>query len=144
MGHFIALHAAKSYSETDRGFISKVLGIEAPVQTESPHSQIFAVCRVVGLVTGILDPRLSEAQRNWFFGPFGWLLDDFVALDKPVACPGAQQLWELPANVVEPLRASYRESVPGGMFPTEPVLWEHPARQERLLELSDYERKLQE
>lgn len=148
MGHFIALHAARSYSESDRRFISEVLGIEAPVQSESPCSQIFAVCRVVAIVTGVADPRLDESQKRWFLGPFCWLLDDFVALRRPVTCSGAQQLWEIPEAVRKPLRESYLESVPGGMFPHEPVLWEHPAAVERRLfpqvELSDYERRLQE
>jgi hypothetical protein len=150
MGHFLALHAAKGYSEHDREFISEKLGVQAPAQSESPHSQIFAVCRVVALVTGIADPRLSEAQKDWFFGPFGWLLDDFVILNSPVQCSGARGLWDLPNPVVGPLRQAYLESAPGGLYPTEPILWEHPAlKKERAIspehiELSDYERRLQE
>lgn len=144
MGHFIALQSAKSYSESDRLFISRVTGLEVPTQGECPYGQIFAVCRVVAVVTGILDPRLAEGQKKWFFGPFGWLFDDFVPLAAPVNCSGAQQLWELPEAVRGPLRDVYRASVPGGLFPTEPVLWEHPAAVQRRLELSDYERRLQD
>jgi hypothetical protein len=37
--------------------------------------------------------------------PVGWVLDDVIALDEPVPCPGAQGLWQLPIDVEARVRA---------------------------------------
>lgn len=46
---------------------------------------------------------LLEAQRHasshWYFGPFGWVLEDVRALSIPIACSGALGLWRLPAAI---------------------------------------------
>lgn len=132
MGHFIALHAAKSYDEADREFITRTLGVEAPSKSDSRHSEIFAICRVVAVVSSEKDPRLdsfgAESQRRWFFGPWGWLLADFCALNRPVACGGSQGLWTIPENVLTEVRRVYRDSLPefGIAAPREPQLLDFP------------------
>jgi hypothetical protein len=47
--------------------------------------------RMTGVVTESADP--------WFTGPYGWTLDDVVALPAPVPCRGAQGLWPVPDDV---------------------------------------------
>lgn len=112
VGHYLALHAAQSWSEDDREWIAHITGIKVPGRRESPHSEIFAVCRVDGYVTEVLDERLSVNQRKWFFGPYGWLLTDYVQLVEPVKCKGGQKLWRLESRpgVLEAVRDSYRRS----------------------------------
>ncbi len=96
----IALHAAKSWSEGDRIFISEVAGIECPPKAEHQDSIIYAVCRVDRCVTEYQDV-LPAAQRHWFFGPYGWMLSHFVKLIEPVPCKGAQGLWGFENKQVE-------------------------------------------
>lgn len=112
VGHYLALHAAKSWDEEDREFIADVTGLYVPDKTESAQSVIFAVCKLVAHVESASDPLMPPVQRPWFFGPFGWLLDDFVALKTPVPCKGGQRLWtfnERPRELAA-LREAYREA----------------------------------
>jgi hypothetical protein len=112
IGHFIALHAAKSWDEDDREFIAETTGLYVPSKAESPHSEIFAVCMLGGFVRHDTDYRLQPEQRKWFFGPYGWLIADFVRLRNPVPCTGAQGLWSFrdKFDVLAQLRKSYAES----------------------------------
>lgn len=108
---YLALHAAQSFSEDDREFIADVTGLYVPGRHESPHSEIFAVCRVEGYVESAGDEYLPAGQRKWFFGPYGWVLTDFVKLAEPVRCKGGQKLWTLESKgVLEAVRESYRTS----------------------------------
>lgn len=61
---------------------------------------IFAVARLKEVVTASDDP--------WFFGPFGWVLEDLVQIDPPVAHKGAQGLWEIEAAALELVRERFR------------------------------------
>ncbi len=38
VGHYVALHAAQSWDEGDREFISRVMGLPVPPKAEHPHS----------------------------------------------------------------------------------------------------------
>lgn len=123
-GCYIALCTAQSWCEEDREFIAEITGLEVPTKKESQHSQIFAVCRWNGgialetpesnepglIATGM---EIPEDQQRWFFGPFGWMLDDFVALKKPVPCKGALGLWGFGDKLYEliALRIAYQESL---------------------------------
>ena len=109
MGQYLALHAAKSWDEDDCEWIEDVTGLSVPREKESPHSIIFAVCKLSGFVEDESDERLPAEQRMWFFGPYGWLLTDFVALREPVACKGAQGLWgfEKKPDVLTAVRQQY-------------------------------------
>ena len=94
MGQYIALHAAKSWDESGKDFIEYQTEIAVPGDKQSPHSVIFAVCRLAGVIDDPLAPILDiYDQIQWFFGPYGWFLDSFVMLKEPVPCKGAQKLW---------------------------------------------------
>jgi hypothetical protein len=93
IGQTIALHAAKSWSESGRKFIADVTGLDVPPEHEHRHSEIFAVCRITGCVDIGADDEHLDGQEDWFFGPFGWLVEDFYALPEPVPIKGAQGLW---------------------------------------------------
>lgn len=118
MAHYhIALHAAKSWDEDDREFIQDVTGIAVPPRDQHVHSAIFAVCRVpvyVDINNGAFtDSVLEQSQRCWFFGPYGWIIRDFVPLIAPVPCKGARGLWgfgDKPTELAE-LRRVYALSI---------------------------------
>jgi hypothetical protein len=112
IGTFVALHAAKSWDEDDREWIADKTGLYVPPENEHPHGEIFAVCKLVAVIGRAQDPRLKPSQRKWFFGPYGFLLDDFVALATPVSCKGAQGLWGFESKQKElcALRESYKKA----------------------------------
>jgi hypothetical protein len=112
IGHFLALHAAQSWDEGGREFIAETTGLYVPSKNDSPHSEIFAVCMLGGWIEHDRDFRLEADQRRWFFGPYGWLIADFVRLRNPVPCVGAQGLWSFrnKLNVLAQLRKSHAES----------------------------------
>lgn len=113
VGQHLALHAAQSWSEEDREWIAETTGLYVPSKSESPHGQIFAVCRLACCVESADDARLlARDQRAWFFGPYGWLVDEFVKLKTPVECKGGQRLWKLDGKpgAWKQLRESYAEA----------------------------------
>jgi hypothetical protein len=113
IGHFMALHAAKSWSEDDREFISETMRLDVPGKADSSHSEIFAVCMLGGWIEHDQDFRLEREQRRWFFGPYGWLIAEFVPLVTPVRCSGAQGLWTFSdkPDELKALRESYKETL---------------------------------
>lgn len=123
VGCYIALHAAKSWSEDDREFISERLSVPVPSREECMDSVIFAVARWNGVI--YLPTPTTEAQdlfptmeampadqEQWYFGPFGWKLDDYIELPEPVPHKGAQLLWELEPVALNLVREQYRAAKP--------------------------------
>lgn len=137
MGHFVALHAAKSYHLADCEFIEDILGVEMPSEKDAQHSVIFAVGVLAGQVTSDRDSRLDEVQRRWFSGPFCWLIAEIVPLIVPVPCSGARGLWPLEPELLERVRRAYIDSSVGA--PVEPLDREFRQVQPRLLSLQGWE-----
>lgn len=110
---YVALHAAKSWNEYDREFIADTMGIIVPRKHNSPHSEIFAVCRVAGVFPPDKAGDIPSEQRVWYFGPHATLFDEYVQLVRPVSCVGALGLWKFDdkPEVLQALRESYRESI---------------------------------
>lgn len=69
-----------------------------------PYGGVIGVARLDEVRTvartqgGVADP--------WFFGPFGWYLSEITPIE-PVACAGAQKLWEMKQDVLDVVRARY-------------------------------------
>jgi hypothetical protein len=63
---------------------------------------LFAVARLAEVVT--------HSDSPWFFGPFGWVLDEVTRIDPPVPHTGAQGLWEVSPAALAQLRARYRQA----------------------------------
>lgn len=51
-----------------------------------------------------------RTSRWHMSGQIGWYLDDVVVLPKPIPCRGAQQLWEVPADVLDVARADIADA----------------------------------
>lgn len=51
----------------------------------------------------------AEAQQHvssrWFFGPYGWVLEEVRTLPQPIPCSGALGLWALPRVIESQLAA---------------------------------------
>lgn len=123
LGQRIWIHAGKAYDREAEPFIARVtklddetLGFLDP--TAHPLG-IIGSARLVGwcghvtrdgggaggliMHRSIAGVTLKPEHTRWFIGPYGWLFDHAVALQKPVKCNGAQKLWTVPADVEEQL-----------------------------------------
>lgn len=84
-----AVHAG---ARVDRAGIAFCRGLGAPVE-DLPASAIIAVATVVQVLEASDDP--------WWFGPFGWRLEDVVPIE-PIPCAGRLSLWT-PAPAIQRL-----------------------------------------
>lgn len=97
VGQVIAIHAAAKVDPAAEAeaaaFIVRRIGLTLRDVTGAglPRGAIVATARVTGCVDASADP--------WFVGPYGWTLDEVVALPSPVPCRGAQGLWTVPPDV---------------------------------------------
>ncbi len=96
VGEVIAIHAGKKLDLEALEDLQQ-RGYEIP--DELPAKAVVAVARLVSVVE--VAPPESHPQRQWWIGPYGWILDDVVALPSPVPCRGYQRLWNLPSDVAE-------------------------------------------
>lgn len=113
IGHRFALHAGKTYDYDGADFIKRTLEMTGPLP-ESRMSVIVATTLLMGWVS-IAEKELRKYEGStvvasapllvdcrhspWFFGPYGWIVAETLALPKPVPCKGAQGLWTLPILV---------------------------------------------
>jgi hypothetical protein len=71
-------------------------------------SRVYAVARV----REVWGNEIPEDQRVWAAeGQHHWLLEDYVSLEQPVECKGAQGFWALPPNVLEQVMEQWRAVV---------------------------------
>lgn len=113
-GELICLHAGKTYDPEAADFILQTCGIEPPDDADCPQG-IVGVCRVVGWLFkdhehvrdafGPITFPVPPGQDRWFFGPWGWILDDVQKLATPVPCRGMQGLWPVPPTIEEKVGA---------------------------------------
>lgn len=94
----IALHAAKTF-DVDAVSLFLEYGIDwFPARKDMyPTGAILGVATIDRIVTD--KRRLPEDQQRWFFGEYGWLLRDVIALPEPVPCRGERGLRVLPPDV---------------------------------------------
>ncbi len=62
-------------------------------------------CGIVAIAT-IAGVWRSPQPERWYVGDnlHGWLLEDVIALPRPVKCSGAQGLWRIPPDVLARVR----------------------------------------
>ena len=120
IGKRFALHSAKSWDEDALRYWLEIGIKEFPMRKDLyPSGAVLGVATIDRIRTfvdpgelDVSDPTgrrfirpptyptdLPESQRRWFFGPFGWILTDVIALDTPIPLKGGQGLRELPADV---------------------------------------------
>ena len=103
IGMRIAIHAGKTWDADAVPFIRE--RVPAGVMDGPREAHVFGAVIAVATVGGCVDSEegarsWSLGQARWFMGPYGWLLDDIVALPKPVPCFGNRKLWHLPTDVL--------------------------------------------
>ena len=120
VGEDIAIHAGMRLDEealqdlVDDGF-------EPPPPGRIEHGCIVAVARLARVITDA-DPEARDS--NWFVGPYGFVLEDVVAID-PVPTRGQQKFWNLPSDVthlvVRRRAEAVRDKLTGTLPPADTV-----------------------
>lgn len=101
IGRRIVLHAGKTFDGEAVDFILDNIAVEGQPRrlgAEASDEGLIGVVTVAGVVETSFDAALQagQGQERWFFGPYGWVLTDVRAFEKPIPCKGAQGLWDLP------------------------------------------------
>jgi len=93
VGSRFAIHAGKKWDQEAADKIEEVIGLELG-KDDVVFGAVIATARLVRIIS-VESPAsaLPEEQRRWFFGPYGWVLEDVVAVDPPVERRGYQKLW---------------------------------------------------
>lgn len=104
-GERIAIHAsAKEDGDFDRLYRDLLdvhggplpPGIVVPTRGELAFGAVVATAKLRSFVA--VPDKLEEAQRAWFSGPWGWVLEDVRRLSIPFPVKGALGLWHLSAD----------------------------------------------
>lgn len=106
IGQRIALHAGKRYDKKGEAFIMEQLAAVGGLPVDAEDEGIVGVATVRGFVSNPAEIQDVD-QVEWFFGPFGWVLEDVRAVE-PIPCSGALGLWQLPAAVEAEVRRVLR------------------------------------
>jgi len=116
VGQVIAIHAGKQF---DNGAFRKARGFMPPLvqrlaaNEPIPHGAIVGMAKV-HYARWLTPNDASLALCHTDTTRFGLFLVEPRKLDTPVACKGAQGIWEVPADVAAILLA--RQELPGGQF----------------------------
>lgn len=97
----IAVHAAKgmtvaeyenfwaAYSDIMRASVSPLPFLLA--FDDLPRGAIVGTVEIAGCV--------SDSGSHWFFGDYGFVLRDPIALPEPIECKGALGFWDVPEEI---------------------------------------------
>ncbi len=93
IGARLAIHAGKAKPDVaDITTVAKRCGMKG-AQLILPRGAIVATVRVTGVARK--RSEVPVAQRAWFSGPVGWLLDEVEELVEPVESKGQLGLWQV-------------------------------------------------
>lgn len=92
-----ALHAAKGMKDEEyhsaKAFIEAVSGLTVPKPEELVRGAIVGLVDIVDCVKVHTSP--------WFFGKYGFVLENPRILPTPIACKGALNFWDVPGEITE-------------------------------------------
>ena len=127
IGQRLAIHAGK---KIDNAGIARLMGILRGDKLAYAHDAQ-TLCGEAGVIVGVVmvggwvkaayqgglvaqSSNFGERvaydylNSNWFDGPYGWVLENPIALRNPIPCKGQQRLWNVPeileAEIYEQLR----------------------------------------
>lgn len=87
----IAIHATAKRSKAEFEWVRDEFGIDL-----SPSDVDFScVIGIANLVDVITKKDVTKKTATWFIGPFGFVLEDIVALPEPVPAKGNRKFWHL-------------------------------------------------
>lgn len=95
IGVRIALHSSARIDKNDLSTASILAGQHLR-QEDMALGSIVATAVIIRVVT--------QHTNKWFFGPYGWILDDVKVLDAPIPCRGALGFWAVPPEIAEAIQ----------------------------------------
>ncbi len=110
-GKDIAIHAGKKWDADRLGLVENIHG-SCPTKEECVFGAIVAVARL-GIIVKAADDieSIAPGQDKWFFGKYGWVLENVRLLPNPIETRGFQKLWDLSTE----LEAKVLEQLPDGV-----------------------------
>lgn len=103
IGQRIALHASRTYDAEGEVHVRETMGLDFDGRKCARGAVVGAATLVgwtrKGGACSSPQVRTPIEQSRWFTGPIGWLLEERIALPRPIFCRGFQGLWELPHDV---------------------------------------------
>ena len=103
----IAIHSSKKVNRSDylmsAAAIAHIVGdiSKVPMQADLPHGYIVGLVDIVDCV--------DHSDSPWFFGDYGFVIRNAVALPEPIACSGALGFWDVPDRVLEEINRQLSE-----------------------------------
>ena len=94
IGKRIGIHAGQNIDRNSVTFIELNLDLDQ-LPPEAWHEGLIGSARLVRCIEKDQVGTFEEGQGNWFFGPYGWLLDEVEAFPAPIPMKGAQGLWRV-------------------------------------------------
>lgn len=93
IGKRILIHAGKTFDHQGYSWIRKNFpGLEIPAPKDFVLGAILGSAKLAAVETA------HPGGDRWWFGPFGWRLEDVEAWPEPVPCRGQQGLWDYTAR----------------------------------------------
>jgi len=72
-----------------------------------PDIQLISRGCIIGAVT--VTRCVTDSDSNWFSGPYGFALENAVALPRPIPCSGSRRLWTVPRDIEAEVRTLAQE-----------------------------------
>lgn len=102
----VAVHSSAKMSRVDmedacdvmQGFVPRFSRTRFQ-QDQFPTGAILGTVEIVDCV--------SNSDSPWFFGKYGFVLENAVAFPQPIPCKGALGFWEVSADLVARARKEY-------------------------------------
>ncbi len=109
IGKRIAIHAGLKVDEYGARQAAGIMAAlaragrinERDLKAPIPHADVRGAIIGTAVVTGFE----TDSSSLWFFGPFGWTLEDRRPLVEPIPCRGFQKLWALPRDLRQQVEA---------------------------------------
>ena len=111
MGQYFAIHAGKAWDDSKLDFIRDNYEGLMPTKhycTVAESGMLIGIVQLVAVVSSQEEAeRLSPGHGKWFFGPYGWVLEDASRLNPVIECRGYQKLWNIPDDLQEKIDAQF-------------------------------------
>lgn len=105
----IALHASAGMTRSEYLEFLEVYGrivesgavdVTVPDSADLERGAIIATFNLVGCV--------KYSPSPWFFGKYGFVLEDVTPLPEPIPCSGKLGFWEVPTGIVEQINEALK------------------------------------
>jgi hypothetical protein len=94
---FVAIHASTSKQFQQFDYCDLKYGVRVDPEV-IPYGAVVGFARLVDVIK---EGEVATKTAKWFFGPYGFVLEDFIALKRPVEAKGQMKLWSLDGKILD-------------------------------------------